>query len=78
MLLGGLRKMQKQYWIVEIEGLDWTKERKIWNTESAVSTYSIERYWAKAQGRDINIYFIDENGTKLKVSNALERQELII
>ena len=31
------------YWTVEIEGLDWTKERKIWNFESAKAVYEQEK-----------------------------------
>ncbi len=55
---------QKYYWTVEIEGLDWTRERKIWNFESAKAVYNLEKRFADAEGRRIDIFYTAPNGTK--------------
>lgn len=53
------KKMQKHFWQVIIEGLDWTKKRKIWNGESARATYNLESYFAKSQGRKIELILVN-------------------
>jgi len=65
--------IQKHYWTVETEGLDYTKERKIWNLESAKAVYNQEKRIAKAQGKRIDMFYIAPNGTKgmvIKYSNS--------
>ena len=57
---------QKHFWTVEIEGLDWTRERKIWNFESAKAVYNLEKRFADAEGRQIDIFYTAPNGTKYK------------
>lgn len=64
---------QKYYWTVEIEGLDWTKERKIWNFESAKAVYEQEKRFAIAQGRRIDMFYTSPMGTKglvIRYSNS--------
>lgn len=61
---GDVMKRQKHYWTVEIEGLDWTKARKIWNFESAKAVYEQEKRFAKAQGKRIDMFYTSPNGTK--------------
>ena len=56
---------QKYYWTVEIEGFDWTKQRKIWNEESAKATYDIEKSQADRMGRKIYLYKITDNKKEL-------------
>lgn len=58
--------MQKHYWVVEIEGFDWTKKRKIWNKESALATYSLDKSQADMMGRKIELFYVDLNGAKRK------------
>jgi len=55
---------QKHFWTVEIEGLDWTRERKIWNFESAKAVYNLEKRFADAEERRIDIFYTAPNGTK--------------
>ena len=58
--------MQNYYWMVEIEGFDWTKKRKIWNEQSAIATYDIEKSQAEKMERKIHLYKIQE-GKKILI-----------
>lgn len=59
--------MQQHYWVVEIEGFDWTKQRKIWNKESTLATYNLDKSQADMMNRKIELFYVDSNGTKRKV-----------
>lgn len=51
------RYCQRYYWTVEIEGLNWTRERKIWNFESAKAVFNLEKRLADAAGRGIDMFY---------------------
>lgn len=58
--------MQNYYWMVDREGFDWTKKRKIWNEQSAIATYDIEKSQAEKMERKIHLYKIQE-GKKILI-----------
>jgi len=53
--------MQEFYWVVEIDGFEDTKSRKIWNDSSAKSVFKKGNELTR---RETKLFYVNEKGEK--------------
>lgn len=58
--------IKEEYWLIEIDGeeMEWTKNRKIWNGNSARIIFRIECWQQNNLNRKVSFYYVSENGVK--------------